>query len=92
MATRRNLSNICRNVHEHPVEEYVARSDSPQLLFRDCQEERVDHNGTYLDVLTEPWGTPRDPESGNNNQLSLTRSEHLDRIAGPPGVGLPDLI
>lgn len=29
-------------------------SDSPQLLFRDCQEERVDHNGTYLDVLAEP--------------------------------------
>jgi len=29
-------------------------SDYPQLLFRDCQEERVDHNGPYLDVLAEP--------------------------------------
>ena len=51
---------------------------------------RVDHNGTYLEVLAEPYGTPRDPESGNNNQLSFTRSEHLDSIAGPPGAGLPE--
>jgi len=57
-------------------------SDYPQLLFRDCQEERVDHNGPYLDVLAEPECTPRDPESGNNNQLSFTRSEHLDSISG----------
>jgi hypothetical protein len=32
----------------------------------------------------------RDPESGNNNYLSFTRSEHLDSIAGPPGAGLPE--
>jgi hypothetical protein len=27
---------------------------------------------------------------GNNNQLSFTRSEHVDSIARPPGVGLPE--
>jgi hypothetical protein len=50
-------------------------------------------SGVYsiVNLLAEPYGALRNPESGNYNQLSFTRSEHLESIARDRrGAGLPE--
>src|SRR5258707_15224068 len=67
----------------------ITSGRSPRRLDRNCSSETATRSalitiGPSSTFLLNHMAALRDPESGNNNYLSFTRSEHLDSIAGPP--------